>query len=101
MSRFGPAMVLAAAALLAQPAAAVACGYDGVMGNSFAARHPRSIEVAFAVRDAVAAGMLDGMAVDPVRAGPSGYWRAAGRIQSFLHRLSVGADGPRDSIAIV
>ena len=89
MNRFGLGAFVASAILLGSTGQAVACGFDGLLGNSFAAQHPRSIEVAFAIHDAVAAGAIDRSALDPVVPGPTGYWRAVGRIDAFQRRLAV------------
>jgi hypothetical protein len=44
------------ACFVGQVSSSVACGYHGALGNGFTAQHPRSIEVAIAVRDALDRG---------------------------------------------
>lgn len=74
-------LLLLTSGLAAPPS--FACGFDGILGDGFSAEHPRSIAVAFAISDAVAAGIVDKAAVAPIVPGSSGYWRAVGRIGAF------------------
>lgn len=76
---------------------AFACGFDGILGDGFSTEHPRSIAVALAISDAVAAGIIDKAAVASIVPGSSGYWRAVGRIGAF-HRL-LGAASTGDAQA--
>ena len=64
-----------------------ACGFDGLLGDGFSAAHPKSIPVAFAIADAVAAGIVDKVA--PIVPGSAGYWRAVKRLSTFQRLLSV------------
>jgi hypothetical protein len=80
-----------------------ACGFDGVLGDGFSATHPKSIAVAFAIRDAVEEGILDNTAVAPIVPGSAGYWRAAGRLARLnllLSALDVG-NLPSSGISIL
>jgi hypothetical protein len=101
------AMTLAALLLLASGVAAPpanACGFDGIMGDGFSAEHPKSIAVAFAISDAVTAGIIDKAAIAPIVPSSSGYWRAVGRISSFQRLLSVVSGGggqPSSSISLL
>ena len=79
----------AAALLAAQTGAAAACGFDAPLGNTFTPMHPKSLAVAFAVRDAVMSGTIEA-ADDPRSAGHAGYWRAVGLLKILQHALSAG-----------
>ncbi|MFG1305557.1 hypothetical protein V5F34_15655 [Xanthobacter autotrophicus] len=95
------ALLLLTAGMVTSPS--IACGFDGILGDGFSAEHPRSIAVAFAISDAVAAGIVDKTAVTPIVPGSSGYWRAVGRI-SALHRLFAAAsiaDGDAPAISLL
>lgn len=70
---------------------AIACGFDGALGANFGASHPKSLTVAFAVRDAVVKGRVDSAAIAPLVPGPGGYWRAASRVRSFQRLMSPSA----------
>ena len=84
---------------------AKACGFDGLLGDGFSAAHPRSMAVAFAISDAVAAGIIDKSAVSPIVPGSAGYWHAVGRLNAFQQLLSstltVGAQSPNISILFI
>jgi hypothetical protein len=67
--------------------AAGACGFHGALGDGFSAMHPRSLDVAFAVRDAADAKLVDPALLDPQKAGPLGYLRATARARDFWLRL--------------
>ena len=71
---------------LSSPASA--CGFDGILDGNFSALHPRSMTVAFAIREAVDLGFVDRSAVDPVVPGSAGYWRAVSHLDEFAGRLS-------------
>ena len=58
------------------------------MGASLSAQHPKSLTVAFALRDAVDSGALDKAALAPIERGPKGYWRAAAHVQELQRRLA-------------
>ena len=81
--------VLGTAALLlaAQIGAAAPCGFDSPLGNTFTPMHPKSLGVAFAVRDAVTSGTIEA-AADPASAGQAGYWRAVGHLTALQRALS-------------
>ena len=96
-------MTAAALLLLASGAAAppsIACGFDGILGDGFSAEHPKSIAVAFAISDAVTAGVVDKAAIAPIVPGSQGYWRAVGRINSFRRLLSAASVGGTQSQSI-
>lgn len=77
----------AAAFLLALGCGAVeACGFHGALGDGFSAMHPRSLQVAFALQDAVEAGLVERPAVTP-----AGYARAVLRLNVAQRRLSGSA----------
>jgi hypothetical protein len=65
-----------------------ACGFDGMLDGSFSASHPKSLSVAFAIRDSIAAGVLDEVAAGPIMTGRSGFWRAVGRLNDLRGLLS-------------
>lgn len=62
---------------------ALACGFDGLLGDSFGAIHPKSTTVAFAISDAVAVGLIERSATAPIVPGNAGYWRAVSRVEEF------------------
>src|SRR4051812_23438506 len=80
--------LLAAASASAASGAAHPCAFDGVFDGGFGAIHPRAIEIALAVRQAVADGVLPQSALAPLSAGEAGLWQAAERLKRFGHRLS-------------
>ena len=89
------------------PAARVhACAFDGgaavgLFDGSFVALYPKSSVVYFAIVDAVDQGVLDRSAFEPIVPGPSGYWRAVGRLRDIAQRLSAAAASlPRLDAAI-
>jgi hypothetical protein len=74
-----------------------ACGYDSPMVDLVVA-HPRSIEVALAVRNAYDHGELHALApVPPVL----GLVRANGMLQSFRPLVSAVAGSPNTSVAVL
>jgi hypothetical protein len=85
------AALLALSVVGAVETRAIACGFDGALGANFSALHPKSLVVAFAVRDAVTKGRVDRAAIAPLAPGPNGYWRAASRIRAFQRRMSASA----------
>ncbi len=76
---------------LGTAAPAGACGFDSGLDGSFGAIHPKSISVAFAINDAVNAGVVDKSAIAPIMPGNAGYWRAVGHLNRF-HALLASAD---------
>ncbi|MBR1235199.1 hypothetical protein [Bradyrhizobium sp. AUGA SZCCT0182] len=82
---------------------AKACGFDGLLGGGFSAAHPRSMMVAFAISDAVAAGLIDKSTTDPILPGSAGYWRAVGRLNAFQRLLSStpAVEGQSPAISIL
>src|SRR5688572_30866814 len=83
------ATIVSCLSLLALPIEpSSACGFHGLISGSLHPAHPRSIEVAAAIRAAVDAGVVDKDAVAPVVPGSAGYWRAAGRLKVFQQLLS-------------
>jgi hypothetical protein len=95
---------LAALSLTAQVGVAVSCGFDSGIGNTFTPMHPKSLDVAFAVHDAVAVAMIDA-AADPVSAGQAGYWCAVGHLTALQRALSAantyGATMPAVSVLFI
>jgi hypothetical protein len=92
------------------PAApARACAFDGnasagLFDGSFEALYPKSSVVYFAIMDAIDQGVLDRSEFQPIVPGPSGYWRAVGRLESIQQRLSAatpGASQPEAAISVV
>jgi hypothetical protein len=83
-----------------------ACAFDGGAANglfdgNFVALYPKSSVVYFAIIDAVEQGVLDRSAFEPIVPGPSGYWRAVGRLRDTQARLSAAAEGsPRPGSAV-
>jgi hypothetical protein len=76
------------------------CGFDGMLDGSFSAMHPKSIAVAFAIRDAVEAGVVEKSAIDPIVPNSAGYWRAVGHLNAFQRRLSAAAAQSQPHIAV-
>jgi hypothetical protein len=58
LAKSGRALLAAAGGCLAIATSCLACGYHGSLGDGFSASHPRSIEVAVAVRNALDNGVL-------------------------------------------
>jgi hypothetical protein len=89
--------VAVAAALALQLSTVSACGYDSPMVDLVAA-HPRSIEVALAVRDALDREELHALApVPPVL----GLVRANGMLRNFRPLASSVAGSPNTSVAVL
>ncbi|MBX9757386.1 MAG: hypothetical protein K2Y29_01325 [Beijerinckiaceae bacterium] len=72
---------------------AFACGFDGLLGDAFSAQHPKSLNVAMAVADAVSSGALGKGALTAIEPGQKGYWRAMARLQRFSALVSAAAEG--------
>ena len=87
------------------PRQAFACAFDGLFfDGSLGYVHPRSVEVALAVRKAVIDGVLAEQALAPVVAGASGLWRASEQLNQLGRRISAVSAEPRadiPSIALV
>jgi hypothetical protein len=79
---------------------ALGCGFDGMLDGSFSALHPKSIAVAFAIRDAVEAGTVEKSAIDPIVPNSAGYWRAVAHLNAFQQRLSAAAAQSQPHIAM-
>jgi hypothetical protein len=80
---------------------ASACGFHGALGNSFAALHPRSLDVAIALRDAADTGLLDRAAFTPRASDLFAYHRAVRRLQRLGNAVA-GSEGPlRFSLLLV
>src|SRR5258708_15844023 len=56
------------------------CEFGGVFDGSFGVPHPRSIEVAVAVRRAVEEGMLPPSTTEPIVRGAESPWRETARL---------------------
>lgn len=95
MPRLGAALL--AAFLVLQAPAAGACGYHAVM-NDLAAAHPRSIEVALAVRDALDRGDLKEL---PAMPAALGYLRATRLLRDFQPRAAALAGQPSEGVAVL
>jgi hypothetical protein len=67
-----------------------ACGFDGIFDAGFGTIHPRAIEVALAVRRAVADGLLPQSALAPLTPGEAGLWHATEMLRHLGRRLSTG-----------
>jgi hypothetical protein len=68
--------------------AAHACAFDGIFDGGFGTIHPRAIEIALAVRAAVADGVLPRSALASLSASEAGLWRAAETLKRLGHLLS-------------
>jgi hypothetical protein len=79
---------MAACAAGAVSSRVFACGFEGVFDGSFGYVHPRSIEVALAVRKAVGDGVLPEEALAPLVSGSAGLWRATDQLNRFGRKLS-------------
>jgi hypothetical protein len=100
-TRRGLISMMTAAFAIAVPSwRAVACAFDGAFDGSFGSIHPRSIEVALAVRRAVDEGLLPQQALTPLTPGAAGLWQATEQLKRLGRRLSVarkkGPDNPPD-----
>lgn len=73
---------------LAPRGPATACGYEGVPGNSFGMIHPGSFEVAYAIRQAIDAGLLEEPAATAAMQGQAGYWAAVRRLDRLQALLA-------------
>ena len=69
------------------PTATRACSCDGLLGDGFGASHSQSLTVAFAVSDAIDAGVMD-KSLSPALSGQAGYERTVLRLGAFHRRLS-------------
>lgn len=94
------ARALCLAALLSVPARSHACGFDGLLGYGLSALHPRSIQVAFAIRDAVDDGLTPASVLAPIAPGSAGYWRAVGHLRNFQKLLAATAHGQAETPSI-
>jgi hypothetical protein len=86
---------------LGTAAPAGACGFDSGLDGSFGAIHPKSITVAFAINDAVQAGVIGKAAIAPIVPGNAGYWRAVGHLNRFHALLAAAEAKPATPISIV
>lgn len=75
---------------------ASACGFDGAMSDSFSASHPKSLDVAFAISDAVGKGIVKPLPASPSKAGQAGYWKAQERVSRFQTYLPASASGTQN-----
>jgi len=81
---------LATSLILAMPSA-VACGFDGLMEGNWTPLHPRSIDVAAAVREQADRGLLDASLLDARAADPMGMLRATRQLRGLGFRFTQGA----------
>ena len=81
------------------PTATRGCGSDDLLGDGFGTSHAQSLTVAFAVSDAIDAGVMDKSALS----GQVGYERAVLRLGAFHRRLSATTAkvGARGSISVL
>ena len=75
-------MASAIAFVIAMPSAA-ACGFHGPIEGNWTPLHPKSIDVAVAVRQAADAGLLDASLLDARAAGPMGVLRATKQLRAL------------------
>lgn len=80
-------MAATLACLVGQAPPSDACGYHGALGNGFTAQHPRSIEVALAVRDALDRGDITGVERLP---SLTRYARVGRWLEHLRQRLASG-----------
>src|SRR5262245_63512643 len=86
------------------PPPAAACAFDDsgsadLFDGKFVAVQPQASVVYFAILDAIEQGLLDRSAFQPIPPGPSGYWRAVGRLNG-LHRLLSAASASQPDMTI-
>jgi hypothetical protein len=79
---------LAAASAFGASGVARACGFDGIFDGGFGTIHPRAIEIALAVRRAVADGLLPQSALGPLVPGEASLWHATEILKRLGRRLS-------------
>jgi hypothetical protein len=79
---------LAAAGASGASGLARACGFDGALDTGFGTIHPRAIEIALAVRQAVADSLLPQSALAPLTGGEAGLWHATEMLKHLGRRLS-------------
>jgi hypothetical protein len=98
--RSGPALLVAAGCYLAVTTGSLACGYHGSLGDGFSAQHPRSIDVALAVREAIDRGALAKLAPLP---GFLALTRANTTLERFREALATGLqdDNARGNTALL
>lgn len=99
-------MMISRRALLAGSAAIVAgaahgCGFDGALDAGFGYVHPRAMDVALAVRQAVGDGLLDVDALAPLAPGADGLWRATEQLRLFGQALSASSAPGRPPLALL
>ena len=75
------------------PSRASACAFDGIFDGSIGYLHPRSVEVALAVRQAVADGALPEQALAPGMLNGAGLWLATEQLNQFGRRISTVGTG--------
>jgi hypothetical protein len=73
---------------LSSPTATRGCGLDDLLGDGFGASHAQSLTVAFAVSDAIDAGVIDKSPLSSALSGPVGNARAVLYLGTFHRRLS-------------
>jgi hypothetical protein len=79
------------------PCHAFACSFDGFDG-SIGYVHPRSVEVALAVREAVADGVLGEQALAPGLLNAFGLWRTTEQLNQFGSRISALGAGAMENL---
>lgn len=79
-----------------------ACVFDGVFDGGLGTVHPRAIEIALAVRQAVADGVLPEAALAPLSPGEAGLWQAMETLRRVGHHLSTARTmAPHPDIALL
>lgn len=98
---FGLAALLALSTSLAP--APLACGYDGGPGDGFSALHPKSLDVALNIHDAIARGALSPAAAAPIVPGSDSYWAIIARLNALRGLLTAGAErmGARPALTVL
>jgi hypothetical protein len=78
------AFALSLALVLPAARPASACGFHAALdGASWVPSHPKSVDVAIAVREAADRNLVDPALLDAKAAGPLGYVRATSRVRQF------------------
>lgn len=98
---FSRRRLLTGFAAVVAAAPAQACGFDGALDAGFGYVHPRAIEVALAVRQAVGDGSLDADALSPLAPGAEGLWRATEQLRLFAQAISRAAAPERPTLVLL
>lgn len=74
-------------AALGSASPGAACGFHGSLGDGFSSQHPKSIDVAIALRDAADTNLLDKETVAPKAADLFAFHRAVSRLNHLRDAL--------------